>query len=292
MAVVLPVEGDGVWERPGDVHVDHGQELDPLVLLDLGRQRVGTLAALRTRGEPFAPTDLEAVVADVLSDLEVRVEEVGGTVDVGPLPTVEVDPTQMRQLFQNLIGNALKFHREDVRPVVVVSALGGLTDQLIAALEAAAARTGEHEALLDQIRERHFEVLHAVVSEDEHYEVRAQLESHLQTLHDLLGGVYLLREATPRTRDALIGLGELMNAPLAAAVEAAPVRSLAYRYFSIHTLDDWPEMRARATNALIRMLQEGAIKVPIYDRIPLAEAPRAHRVFESGQVMGKLIMKP
>ena len=79
---------------------------------------------------------------------------------------------------------------------------------------------------------------------------------------------------------------------IAAAVEAAPVRSLAYRYFSIHTLDDWPELRARATNALIRMLQEGAIKVPIYDRIPLAEAPRAHRVFESGEVMGKLIMKP
>lgn len=79
---------------------------------------------------------------------------------------------------------------------------------------------------------------------------------------------------------------------IAAAVEAAPVRSLAYRYFSIHTLDDWPELRARATNALIRMLQDGTIKVPIYDRIPLAEAPRAHRVFESGEVMGKLIMKP
>jgi NADPH:quinone reductase len=79
---------------------------------------------------------------------------------------------------------------------------------------------------------------------------------------------------------------------LAAAVEKAPVRSLAYRYFSIHTLDEWPELRARATNALIRLLQEGTIKVPIYDRIPLAEAARAHRVFESGEVTGKLIMKP
>jgi NADPH2:quinone reductase len=79
---------------------------------------------------------------------------------------------------------------------------------------------------------------------------------------------------------------------IAAAVEKMPMRSLAYRYFSIHTLDDWPEMRARATNALIRMLQEGSIEVPIYDRIPLAEAARAHRVFESGEVTGKLIMKP
>jgi NADPH2:quinone reductase len=79
---------------------------------------------------------------------------------------------------------------------------------------------------------------------------------------------------------------------IAAAVERAPMRSLAYRYFSIHTLDEWPELRARATNELIRMLQAGTIKVPIYDRIPLAEAPRAHRVFESGEVTGKLIMKP
>ena len=48
---------------------------------------------------------------------------------------------------------------------------------------------------------------------------------------------------------------------------------------------------AKCTHELIRLLANGTIKVPIYERIPLAEA-RAHRVFESGQVMGKLIMKP
>ena len=53
-----------------------------------------------------------------------------------------------------------------------------------------------------------------------------------------------------------------------------------------------PELRARGTLDLIRLLHEGKIRVPIYDRIPLAEAPRAHRVFESGKVMGKLLMKP
>jgi len=79
---------------------------------------------------------------------------------------------------------------------------------------------------------------------------------------------------------------------IGAAVEKAPIRSLAYRYFSIHTLDEWPELRARGTHALLDLLREGRVKVPIYDRIPLAEAPRAHRVFESGEVMGKLIMKP
>jgi len=89
--------------------------------------------------------------------------------------------------------------------------------------------------------------------------------------------------------------GRLEGSPtgdIAAAVETPPHRSLGYRYFTMHTLDDWPERRAQGTRELIRMLAAGQIRVPIHERVPLAEAPRAHRIFESGQVMGKLIMKP
>jgi NADPH2:quinone reductase len=76
------------------------------------------------------------------------------------------------------------------------------------------------------------------------------------------------------------------------AIHKKPWRSGAFRYFTMHTLDDWPELRSQCTHDLLRLLAEGRIHVPIYDRIRLAEAPRAHRVFESGKVMGKLIMKP
>lgn len=76
------------------------------------------------------------------------------------------------------------------------------------------------------------------------------------------------------------------------AIQKAPWRSGAFRYFTMHTMDDWPELRAKCTHDLLRLMAEGQFKVPIYDRIPLAEAPRAHRVFESGTVMGKLLMKP
>jgi NADPH2:quinone reductase len=76
------------------------------------------------------------------------------------------------------------------------------------------------------------------------------------------------------------------------AIHKAPWRSAAFRYFTMHTLDDWPELRAKCTHDLLRLLSEGKFKVPIYERVPLAEAPRAHHLFESGQVMGKLIMKP
>ena len=90
-------------------------------------QRMTTLIAdllaysrITTQAHTFVRVDLGAVVEDVLSDLQVRLEETAGHVDVGPLPEIEADPLQMRQLFQNLIGNALKFHRPEVPPVVQV----------------------------------------------------------------------------------------------------------------------------------------------------------------------------
>jgi signal transduction histidine kinase len=56
----------------------------------------------------------------VISDLEVRIQETGAQVEVDGLPTLQADPLQMRQLLQNLIGNALKFHREGEIPVVKI----------------------------------------------------------------------------------------------------------------------------------------------------------------------------
>ena len=69
-----------------------------------------TLSRIRTKAQPFIPVDLAQVVREVLSDLEVRIEQSKGQVEVDELPTLDADPLQMRQLLQNLIGNALKFH--------------------------------------------------------------------------------------------------------------------------------------------------------------------------------------
>jgi signal transduction histidine kinase len=76
-----------------------------------------------TKGRPFVDVDLGATVAQVLVDLELSIEETGATVTIEDLPTVAADPVQMRQLLQNLLGNALKFRREGVTPEVAVSAL-------------------------------------------------------------------------------------------------------------------------------------------------------------------------
>ena len=78
------------------------------------------LARIRTAERPFVPVDLADVVRNVVSDLQVQIEQVGARLHVGEFPTIEADPIQMRQLLQNLIDNALKFHRPDEAPVVKI----------------------------------------------------------------------------------------------------------------------------------------------------------------------------
>jgi PAS domain S-box-containing protein len=79
-----------------------------------------SLSRVTTQARPFFPVDLTEVAREVASDLEARIEEAGGRVEVGELPTIEADRLQMRQLLQNLIGNALKFHKSGEAPLVEV----------------------------------------------------------------------------------------------------------------------------------------------------------------------------
>jgi len=79
-----------------------------------------TYARVATKARPFVTTDLVSITREVVSDLEARIEQVNGRVEVGELPSVEADPLQVRQLMQNLIGNSLKYNRPDVPPVVSI----------------------------------------------------------------------------------------------------------------------------------------------------------------------------
>jgi PAS domain S-box-containing protein len=81
-----------------------------------------TFSRVLRNSQPFAPVDLAQVAREALGDLEVRIERSGGRVEVGELPCIEADATQMRQLLLNLIGNALKFQPPGGHPVVKVSA--------------------------------------------------------------------------------------------------------------------------------------------------------------------------
>lgn len=79
-----------------------------------------TLSRITTRAQPFVEVNLARVTQEVLSDLEIRIAQTGARIEVGELPTIKADPLQMRQLLQNLIGNALKFHRKQEPPFVKI----------------------------------------------------------------------------------------------------------------------------------------------------------------------------
>jgi signal transduction histidine kinase len=110
---VIGQDGKDYVERMGSA----SERMQSLIDSLLNYSRVSTKA------EPYSSVDLNRVVSEVALDLEARIEQTGGILKVETLPTIYADPAQMRQLFQNLIGNGLKYHRDGVSPVVQVRAV-------------------------------------------------------------------------------------------------------------------------------------------------------------------------
>lgn len=83
-----------------------------------------SFSRVSTRGQPFREISLNEVVHEVIGDLELMIQDAGATIETGPLPAIQGDPTQMRQLFQNLISNGIKFRREEPPFIRIAQAEG------------------------------------------------------------------------------------------------------------------------------------------------------------------------
>ena len=110
--------GDRLDEKAGSYigfAVDGVRRMENLIRDLLAYARVGT------RGREPSPTDASAALRQALDNLLATIQETGAEVTQGPLPTVRADPSQLAQLFQNLIGNAIKF-RSQAPPKIQVDA--------------------------------------------------------------------------------------------------------------------------------------------------------------------------
>ncbi|MCI0487053.1 MAG: PAS domain S-box protein [Blastocatellia bacterium] len=81
-----------------------------------------TLSRVGARGEPFKSIDSSIPLERALANLRASIAESSAVVTHGPLPEVNADPTQLTQLFQNLVGNAMKFRSDEALPIVHISA--------------------------------------------------------------------------------------------------------------------------------------------------------------------------
>jgi light-regulated signal transduction histidine kinase (bacteriophytochrome) len=86
---------------------------------------------ITTRGSPFVPLDLHEALGEAVANLQTAITESNAMVTNGELPTVNADRTQLVQVFQNLVGNAIKFRKEDEPPRVHVTAERAGTEWII-----------------------------------------------------------------------------------------------------------------------------------------------------------------
>jgi NADPH2:quinone reductase len=221
------------------------------------------------------------------------VPEVPGGVDLD-----QVAGLANYQVAWHLVNSALKGFQYD--SVLVIAAAGGVGTALVQLCKAYGKRVIGVVSSPDRAAFARAQGCDEIIDRKQGDVVAQTLKltngRGVDLILDCVGGPHMTKLFDALERFGMLLLYGRIDGPATGnihdAVHKKPWRSAAFRYFSMHTLDDWPELRGKGTHDLLRLLAEGKIKVPIYDRIPLAEAPRAHRVFESGVVMGKLLMKP
>lgn len=80
------------------------------------------LSRITDQMKNFVAVNLKQIAKEVICDLEIAIMKSNGRIELGELPVIQADPLQMRLLFQNMLSNALKFHRPGVSPLIKIYA--------------------------------------------------------------------------------------------------------------------------------------------------------------------------
>ena len=96
--------------------------LDAASRMKILMENLLSYSRVSTKTEPFELVDLNLTIESILSDLEMKIQDVDAQITMMPMPTLNALPTQMQQLFQNLITNALKFVKPQEKPIITIEA--------------------------------------------------------------------------------------------------------------------------------------------------------------------------
>ena len=95
--------------------------------------------------------------------------------------------------------------------IVVVSAIGGITDSLLAAAYKAVEKNKKYKVDFESLRSKHVEIIDGLLSEEAHQITLDIVLNHLSKLEKILDGIYLINEMSPKTTDKLLSFGELLS---------------------------------------------------------------------------------
>ncbi|MEI6947071.1 bifunctional aspartate kinase/homoserine dehydrogenase I [Paraflavisolibacter sp. H34] len=117
----------------------------------------------------------------------------------------------------NKVTNIVRSAVEKEPTVVVVSALGGVTDMLLKSGALAAAGNPDYKQLLQQVTQRHLETVKSLLPLTHQSSVLSMVVQQCNEIEDICNGVFLLGELSPRTKDRMVSYGELLSSQIISA---------------------------------------------------------------------------
>ncbi|WP_262915604.1 amino acid kinase family protein [Niabella ginsengisoli] len=100
------------------------------------------------------------------------------------------------------------------KTVVVVSALGGVTDMLLLAASEAARGNEDYKQIISEIEKRHFDVVKSLIPVAHQSQLLSLVKTSINEIEDICNGIFLLSEITPRTKDRLASYGEWISSQI------------------------------------------------------------------------------
>jgi aspartokinase/homoserine dehydrogenase 1 len=117
----------------------------------------------------------------------------------------------------NRVVEIIKNKRTDVKTIVVVSALGGITDLLLKTASLAEANDESYKTILKEIEDKHLDAVKALIPVQQQSAVLSLVKKICNEAEDICNGIFLLRELSARTKDRIVSYGELLSSQIIAA---------------------------------------------------------------------------